>query len=496
MSVPSVRVRPVNDCGARPEGAYVVYWMTAYRRLSSNFALQHAVEQARAWGKPLVILEALRCDYPWASDRLHRFVIEGMADHARALAGTPVTYIPYVEPERNAGRGLLERLAADACLVVADDFPSFFLPRMVAAAGRRLQALGVSLEAVDSNGVLPMHATEKVFLTAHSFRSYLQGAFRDQLTDWPASVIEWTDLPRLPGLPQDLLDRWPSTPLDTLQRPEALLASLPLDHSVAAAPLQGGPQAAESTLARFIRERLPHYADRHSHPDDDGASGLSPYLHFGHISSHAVFDAVMTAEKWTSRRLGSGRKGQRAGWWGASVSAEGFLDQLITWRELGFNMCARCPADYDQYASLPAWARATLGRHATDARTHTYDLDTFMSAATHDRVWNAAQRELSATGTCQNYMRMVWGKKILEWTRSPEDALETMIAIMNRLALDGRNPNSYSGYCWTLGRYDRPWGPERPIFGVVRYMSTDNTVRKLRMKQYLATWGATTPSTP
>ena len=462
--------------------------MTAYRRVSSNFALQHAVEQACAWGKPLVILEALRCDYPWASDRLHRFVIDGMADHARALEGTNVTYIPYVEPARGAGKGLLEALAADACLVVTDDFPSFFLPRMVAAAGRRLQALDVRLDAVDSNGVLPMRATTKVFLTAYSFRSYLQGSFRDHLSDWPASVIDWTGLPRLKALRQDVIDRWPSTTLATLDNPAALLASLPLDHSVGVAPIKGGPKAAQQTLDRFIRERLPHYADGHSHPDDEMASGLSPYLHFGHITSHAVFEAVMTAERWTSRRLGPGKKGQRAGWWGASASAEGFLDQLITWRELGFNMCALRPDDYDKYSSLPAWARATLDAHASDERAYTYDLDTFMAAGTHDRVWNAAQRQLAATGTCDNYLRMVWGKKILEWTRSPEEALETMKAIMDRLALDGRNPNSYSGYCWTLGRYDRPWGPERPIFGTIRYMSTDNTVRKLRMKRYLAEW--------
>ena len=166
MPVPVVRIRSINTSAARPDQAFVLYWMTAYRRLSSNFALQHAVEQARTWKKPLVILEALRCDYPWASDRLHRFVIDGIADHARALKGAPVTYLPYVEPARGAGKGLLELLAADACLVVTDDFPSFFLPRMVAAAGRRLQTIGVRLDAVESNGVLPMRATTKVFLTA------------------------------------------------------------------------------------------------------------------------------------------------------------------------------------------------------------------------------------------------------------------------------------------------------------------------------------------
>ena len=483
MPVPPVRVRALNAHPARPNGAYVLYWMVGSRRLRSNFALQHAVEQARAWHKPLVILEALRCDYPWASDRLHRFVIDGMADHAAALAGSPVTYMPYVEPSRGAGKGLLATLAADACLVVTDDFPSFFIPHMIAAAGRSIDA---RLEAVDANGILPMRGTDKVFLTAFSFRSYLQGTFRDSLAAWP-ETISFAGLPST-TLPSALAKRWPATPLETLRAPESLLATLPIDHSVSPADTRGGTVAADAALARFVRDRLPRYVDDHSHPDTEVTSGLSPYLHFGHIGPHEVFAAVMTAEGWTSRKLGAGKRGQREGWWGASNNAEAFLDQLITWRELGYNMCAWRPDDYAQFDSLPAWARATLDRHAVDERPYIYTREQFMSADTHDPVWNAAQRQLAATGTCHNYMRMVWGKKILEWSPSADEALDTMIDVMNRFALDGRNPNSYTGYCWTLGRYDRPWAPEREIFGTIRYMSSANTVRKLRMKQYLARW--------
>jgi deoxyribodipyrimidine photo-lyase len=214
-TVPAVRVRLISARAARPDRSYVLYWMTAARRLTSNFALQHAVEQAREWGKPLLILEALRCDYPWASDRLHRFVTDGMADHAGALAASPVAYFPYVEPARHAGRGLLERLSREACLVVTDDFPCGFLPRMMESAGRRIDA---RLEAVDANGVLPMHATDKVFLTAHSFRSYLQGTLRKHLAQWPAP-ISFDGLPRLPGLAADITARWPATRADTLKSP-------------------------------------------------------------------------------------------------------------------------------------------------------------------------------------------------------------------------------------------------------------------------------------
>ena len=137
-------------------------------------------------------------------------------------------------------------------------------------------------------------------------------------------------------------------------------------------------------------------------------------------------------------------------------------------------------------AKSPAWARTTLDIHAADPRKYVYTLDQFRNADTHDPVWNAAQRQLAATGTCHNYLRMLWGKKILEWSASPDEALDTMIDLMNGLSLDGRNPNSYTGYCWILGRYDRPWGPERPIFGKIRYMSSDNTARKLRVRDYIA----------
>jgi deoxyribodipyrimidine photo-lyase len=167
-----------------------------------------------------------------------------------------------------------------------------------------------------------------------------------------------------------------------------------------------------------------------------------------------------------------------------SPSAEGFLDQAVTWRELGFNFCSRRD-DYDRFESLPDWAKTTLARHAADPRTEVYDLDTFSASATHDPLWNAAQTQLRREGRIHNYMRMLWGKKILEWTRSPEEAAEIMIALNDRYALDGRDPNSYSGIFWVLGRYDRPWGPERPIFGTVRYMSSANTARKFDVRGYL-----------
>jgi deoxyribodipyrimidine photo-lyase len=179
----------------------------------------------------------------------------------------------------------------------------------------------------------------------------------------------------------------------------------------------------------------------------------------------------------------------RAGWWGMSAGAESFLDELVTWRELGYNMCAQQPGDYDRYESLPGWARASLDRHADDPRDPVYDIDALERSRTYDPLWNAAQRQLVREGRMHNYLRMLWGKKILQWSATPQEALATMIQLNNKYALDGRNPNSYSGIFWVLGRYDRPWAPERPIFGVIRYMSSENTAKKLRVKRYLDRYG-------
>ena len=168
-----------------------------------------------------------------------------------------------------------------------------------------------------------------------------------------------------------------------------------------------------------------------------------------------------------------------------SPAAEGYLDQLVTWRELGLNMC-RFESDHESFDAIPEWAQKTLAEHAGDPREHRYSLEELESAATHDEIWNAAQRELLIEGRLHNYLRMLWGKKILEWTDSPRQAFEIMVHLNNKYAIDGRDANSYSGILWVLGKFDRAWGPERPIFGKVRYMSSDNTRRKLRLSGYLA----------
>jgi deoxyribodipyrimidine photo-lyase len=411
-------------------GDFVLYWMTAYRRRHFNFALERAVFWATELRKPLLIFEGLSSNYRWASDRLHAFVMQGMQDNRRDFKDSPATYLPFVEQAKGEGRKVFSGLSRRASVIVTDDFPAFEIPRWIQAVSSSVRVL---VEKVDSNGLFPMRKTERLFLTASSFRKFLANQPRPEmpLSDPLAGI----DIPRVA--------RPVSVPVEFSDIPNGI------DHSVAPVECtRGGASAGRERLQKFIS-------------GDAVSSGLSPYLHFGHISAHEVYQRVVESHRADSDR---------------------FLDELVTWRELGFNMCAHAP-NYAQYSSLPQWAQKTLEKHASDPRPKLYSLEQLETAATYDTLWNSAQMDLVTKGRIENRLRMLWGKKILEWSPSPQDALAIMIHLNNKYALDGRDPNSYTGIFWILGRYDRPWGPERPIFGLVRYMSSQNTAKKLRSKQ-------------
>ena len=484
-SVPSVRITSCNKHPVNPGGDLVLYWMTASRRVSWNFALDRAVEWARELQRPLLVLEALRCDYPWASDRLHAFVLEGMADNACELAQGPATYYPYLEQARGQGKGLLEALSLNACVIVTDDFPCFFIPSMIKAAARKV---GVLMEKVDSNGLLPLRLSDKAFQSAYHFRRFSQKHLLPLLNRQPkARPLAGLKLQVLEALPPSVARKWPCLSLGRINRMRDSVNSLPIDHQVKPVEYLGGTQAARSALRTFMEKRLSSYNADRNHPDQVAESGLSPYLHFGHISSHEIVKRILERYAWSPKQGSDQATGRQEGWWGMDKSPEAFLDQLIIWRELGFQFCHK-RSDYHKYESLPGWALKTLQEHAGDPRPSVYTVSEFEEAQTHDPVWNAAQNQLLKEGRIHNYLRMLWGKKILHWSPTPWVALEIMERLNNRYALDGRDPNSYTGILWTLGRHDRAWGPERQVFGKVRYMSSASTKRKLRMKEYLRKW--------
>ena len=458
------------------------------RRLLDDSSAADAMElRARASGRlgsgveaASPIVEVLACGGRWDSDRHHRFVLQGMKENASQLANAPALYYPYVEPQPGECRKLFTAVCQRACLVVTDDYP-IALP----AAGAADAELPVRIEKIDGNGLLPLKAADQAFPTAHAFRRFLQRSLREHLLDAPESdPLARVKLPRLIALPTTIGRRWPAAAPRLLSAEPATLATLPIDHAACVVPTVGGPAAAHACWKRFLDSKLASYLELRNEPEVENTSGLAPYLHFGHISVHEIFHGLARRERWSPGKLAEKATGGREGWWGMSAAAEAFVDQLVTWCEVGFNCCA-CRPDYDDYQSLPAWAKATLAKHATDHRPYVYTMEDFAAARTHDRLWNAAQRQLIAEGQIHNYLRMLWGKKILEWTASPQEALEIMVELNNRYALDGQDPNSYSGIFWILGRYDRPWGPERPIFGTVRYMSSANTARKVRVKEYM-----------
>ena len=481
--VPPTRLRRLNRAPVRERGAMVLYWMISARRRAWNPALQRAAWWAAELQRPLVILEALRLDYPWASDRFHAWAIQGMRDNARDFTDCAALYHPYVEPAPGAASGLLAGLAGHAAVVVSDDHPGFFFPRMLAAAATRLP---VALEVVDGNGLLPMRAADHAYARAVDFRRFLQRELPAHLRWWPMAD-PLRGLPRRTwSMPTTLRRRFPPADLDALLRPDGL-ASLAIDHQVPPVAVQGGARAGRLRLRRFLGT-LGEYLEARRTCEPSATSALSPYLHWGHVGSHQVVAALLKQESWSPGRLAATASGAKEGWWGLSTDAEAFIDQLVTWRELGFNACCHLPR-CTTWASLPAWARATLVGHAHDPRPQSYSLRDLERAATNDPLWNAAQRQLRHDGIIHNYLRMLWGKHLIAWSPSPRTALRRAFALNDRWAIDGRDPNSITGIMWLFGRYDHPWPPERSVSGSIRYMSSRSAMQKLRLRPYLERWG-------
>lgn len=485
MSVPTDRIRLLRDVPPRGDGDLVLYWMIASRRLQHNFALDRALEMCRELSLPLVILEPLRIRYPHASARLHRFILDGMADNRRQASLAGIAYHPYVEPRPGAGKGLVRAFSEHAATIITDDVRWFHYPAMLSSAAAQVSC---RLEAVDSDGLLPMEDPGKAFVRAHDFRRHLHQRLPFVVEDCP--MAEPLKLRTGAGgvVPASIAARWPAASAALCAGDPESLARLPIDATVAPVPDRGGHAEARHRLDAFLDEDVDHYGAG-NHPDRDRSSGLSPWLHFGHLGIHEVFAAITERYGWSLDAISMERAGRREGYWGLPAGPEAFLDQALTWREVGRNFCAYRD-DMTSYDSLPAWALRTLAEHANDPRPYIYTFAQLDRAETHDEIWNAAQRQLRREGRMQNYLRMLWGKRILEWSSTPREACERMILLNDRYALDGRDPNAYSGIFWVLGRYDRAWGPERRIFGKIRYMSSGNTRRKLRLTRYLATYAA------
>jgi deoxyribodipyrimidine photo-lyase len=429
-------------------GDYVLYWMQASQRALENPALEQAVTLGNQLGLPVLVGFGLTAAYPEANLRHYAFMLQGLAELAGELETRGLRLaVLLAEPDQAA-----LRLGRRAALIVTD---RGYLRHQRRWRARVAQRALCSLVQVEADAVVPAQtASARPEWSAATFRPRIGRLLEPFLRSNPP--VE----PRRDSLTLRLDEA-------TVKPGPELLGRLPLDRSVppVSSLYPGGTAAALRRLERFLEGPLAEYHSARNDPGADCQSGLSPYLHFGQISPVTVALAAAQTP-------------------GVPAQArEAFLEELIVRRELSFNFVLHEPR-YGRYEGLPDWARATLEAHRGDPRPATYARAQLESGGTQDPYWNAAMREMRLTGKMHGYMRMYWGKKILEWSRTPRQAFRTALSLNNRYFLDGRDPNSYAGVAWCFGRHDRPW-PERPVFGKVRSMTAGGLRRKFDMEGYL-----------
>ncbi len=432
---------------ANAEGRAVVFWMQRAQRAVDNPALETAIRAANLLNKPLVVFAGIVRNYPNANLRSYTFFAEGFKAVALGLERRGVGFVLRAWPDNDLVKFCDE---VSACLVVGDENPIREPELWRQTLAKKLRT---PFWTVDADVIVPSHLLLKEQYGARTIRPRINALLDEFLV--PVGKLK----PRV---------CWkPAKKIASLSPGADLLQNLPINRSVApVASLQGGTDEGLKLLKSFIRGRLAGYDEGRNHPDQDHTSRLSPYLHFGHLGPHTVALAVKNAEAPARDR-------------------EAFLEQMIVRRELAVNFCRYNP-HYDNLQCAEPWALRTLEEHARDEREVLYRERQLENAETHDPLWNAAQRQMVVTGWMHGYLRMYWAKKILEWTGSAEEAFAIAVRLNDRYELDGRDPNGYAGIAWAIaGKHDRAWGPERPVYGKIRYMSYASTSRKFNSKAYI-----------
>lgn len=440
------RIQKLNNLSTNKHGNFILYWMQSSQRVEFNHALEYAIEKSNEFQKPLIVFYGLTDSFPEANERHYNFMLEGLQQIESDLKRRDIKFIiRKTSPEI----GVLE-LAKDAVLVIVD---RGYLN--IEKKWRRYLAgkLDCSFFQVESNVVIPVEKTsDKEEFAAYTIRSKIN----EKLTEYLVPLGKRKTKKSSIDFDFKSLD---------LQDIKKILNELSIDHSVKKTfDFTGGLNHALMKLNDFIENKLEKYETMRNNPVYDYQSNLSPYLHFGQISPLQI---ALTISKTNYQ------------------AKEEYLEQLIVRRELAINFVFY-NIGYDNFKTLnlPNWANETLEEHTNDKREYIYKLNEFALAKTHDPYWNAAQEEMKITGKMHNYMRMYWGKKIIEWTETPEQAYEIAIYLNNKYELDGRDPNGFTGIAWCFGKHDRPW-KERSIFGKVRYMNANGLRRKFDVEKYV-----------
>ncbi len=443
------RIQPLNDRRAANGRRYVLYWMQQSQREAHNPALEFAVKEANQRDQPVVVAFVVMEDYPQANERHFAFMLQGLREVAVSLDKRG---IPFVVRRGEPGDVVLE-LADAASLLVCD---RGYLKHQRDWRESLSRQASCPVVQVEGDVVVPVDTvSDRAEYAARTIRPKI---LRNR--DAYLRPLVRTRLKRRAGTHDIASDFDPF-------EPDEMLAALDVDRSVRQVRrFNGGTSEARKHLERFSNRGLVDYSQARNDPADPRCSWLSPYLHFGQISPVEAALKVARTENC------------------ALADREAFLEQLIVRRELSINFVLHEPR-YDRFSALPEWARRTLREHADDERPVRYTAGKLQAAATHDPYWNAAMNEMVKTGFMHNYMRMYWGKKIIEWSASPERAYRTILELNNKYFIDGRDPNSYTSVAWLFGLHDRPW-TERPIFGKVRYMNAAGLERKFDIDRYVS----------
>ena len=433
------------------EGRCVVYWMQRAQRGVDNHAVDLAVKIANLLELPLVVYFAGISNFPHANLRHYVFLNQGLVDVKEDLASRNIEFVL-----RNAPHESHDRLLKDvhAAMVIGDENPMREPERWRKELAERIR---IPFWTVDADVVVPSKLIEKAQYGAYTIRPRLYRLLPDYLVPFENLHAK---------------HRW-EAPKDFYQNSvyeDMTLGWKDLDRSVRPVKAwQGGTHAALKRLKHFTGYLLDAYKKQRNHPEIDGTSSLSPYLHYGHIGPVTVAIAVTAAAK-TNPALKSAQ--------------ESYFNELIAWRELAVNFVWYC-SNYDSAECAESWAKQTIAEHARDERETIYTLKQLESAETHDELWNAAQIQMVRYGWMHNYLRMYWAKKIVEWTPDVKTAMKYCIYLNDKYFLDGRDPNGYAGVAWAVvGKFDRAWF-DRPIFGKIRYMSGASTGKKFDSKKYI-----------
>lgn len=456
--------------------------MQAAQRESWNAALELAIRRANELKLPLLVLFCLDDRVPEANLRHYRFLLEGLWETGQSLEQRGIPFLNAL----GRAEEVIPRLMADCAEIVMDKGYLRWQREARASIRAQLDTAGIPWQEVETEAIVPVEtASSKEEYSAATLRSKLLKLLAQYVTlDIPSGKLSHpATVSSLPQLAKDLNARYFSTLGDWEKLLDWTGTDLDIDTSLAPTPyFRGGSSEAGKRLQAFIDQRLPLYATQRSDPGHNLQSDLSPWLHFGQISPLSVVRRVLSANNLDPYEVPHLIK-HKAEFTGSKAAIASFLEELIVRRELSLNFCWYNP-DYDTYAAIPVWARESLERHSADKRPYLYSLDTLEHAETQDPYWNAAQREMTHTGKMHNYMRMYWGKKLIEWTPDPETAFHWALYLNNRYELDGRDPSSFAGVAWCFGKHDRPW-QTRPVFGSVRYMNAAGLERKFDMQAYL-----------